>query len=421
MQSPPPSHLSSPPLPSSKSSPALPPVPPSSHVALAAAKSPVAVGAAGSTAVAPVVSSYVPSSRSHSIIPCSHLQNGSTFAGVQGQLTEEGPLIDWTFTLHVHQVDYAAATISGVLMGYHATNMDEPLLTYIDGELIDDIHADFIGRKEEFKRESIKAEAKAWKKLGGFKKLWKQLRSHPSQPVHRSNPLNPYVPRHERHHAQPPLSLQTLYSSHAYSAALKKELRSGEYIFMRWKEGGFIGRQIERVGGDGVYYVALHRHTGEIEAIYWNDASSAQHQRHLVFVGYGLYNSGAHILCLCVLFLLFSPDCHLLLKPGFHATPVLPPERVCTGDEYGVDEEIEGVGAEENAVEGEGNEDAVVDGGAEDEEYAEDAGLYGGEEEDECEREVPLTTAAEVFAADEMAHYFPHMPEDISFPCYSFH
>lgn len=206
------------------------------RVAAASAAREPSAGAAGSTAVDGAVP-LLPARSFPQPEPCSLLRPGLRFEGLQrvcfGRHKAEE---QWKVGVTLLACDHATGVVSGRM---HASNLPdeaEPVTTYFEGEVVDNVSHTF---STPCWGATAASDLVHWQQLPGFSALQGEVLAHGGR--------------------APSLAKQP-------------------YIYMRWKEQMFLERGSEcRLSIAGFYYLAIHRITGEVSGRYC-DPNSAPDQ-----------------------------------------------------------------------------------------------------------------------------------------------
>mmetsp|Transcript_31669 Transcript_31669/g.70419 ORF Transcript_31669/g.70419 Transcript_31669/m.70419 type:complete len:301 (+) Transcript_31669:177-1079(+) len=171
--------------------------------------------------------------------PCSFLTVGQCFTGCQ-RLSSGGPARpseDWQVSVWLQAVDLQSGYVCGVMEACHVPYTRSPIMTFWEGEIVDNTNHTFFTRKW---GASSSTDLQHWSRFPGFSSEQRQQ-----------------VSRHRGKCGQ---------------------LDTSPCIFMRWKEAFFVNNN-ESCGLTiaGFYYVCLERQTGKLHGYYF-DPNSAPFQ-----------------------------------------------------------------------------------------------------------------------------------------------
>ncbi|KAA8496416.1 Glucose-induced degradation protein 4-like [Porphyridium purpureum] len=162
-------------------------------------------------------------------------------AGVSDEMFNDGDEVmtssEWAVNVRILSTDYARGTLCGVMEAVNVPKTPSPVLTFWEGEIIDNRNAFFHTGRWDASREH---DLQHWSKFDAFA------------------PLRSRVMR---------------------DGGVNIDLSDSRHVFMRWKEEFFVN-----VGPDcgltidGFYYLCLDRETGFLEG-YYHDPGSAPFQR----------------------------------------------------------------------------------------------------------------------------------------------
>lgn len=143
----------------------------------------------------------------------------------------------WGVVVRIQGLDLASGYVCGTMEACNVPDSQSPVITFWEGEIIDNRNHSFMTWKWEATRD---VDMLHWSKFEAFK------------------PLRVQVER---------------------SAGRCSKLAEHPYIFMRWKEQFFVNMPADcRLTIAGFYYICLNRQTGHIEGLYY-DRSSSPYQR----------------------------------------------------------------------------------------------------------------------------------------------
>lgn len=184
---------------------------------------------------------------------CSYLQVGTVFAGKQRVthvVTQKRE--HWGVVVRIQGIDLDRGYVCGTMEASNVPDSASPVITFWEGEVIDNRNHSFMTWKWEATKES---DMNHWKKFAGFAPLIKQV---------------------ER-----------------FSGRCSR-LGEHPYVFMRWKEQFFVNQPADcRLTIAGFYYVCLNRATGEVEGLYYDRSSSPFQRLDLVPVQAGRLADGS--------------------------------------------------------------------------------------------------------------------------------
>lgn len=167
--------------------------------------------------------------------PNVYLKPGQTFSGFQ-HVTHwpPGKPEKWNVEVVLNHCDYKTGEVFGTMTARNVPGAEDPVVTYFEGEVIDNVNSTFYSNPDASARSCI-LELRNWARFPSFR----------------------------------PLRESVLEEDGRASG-----LADSPKVFMRWKEKFFISGGDCRLTIAGVYYVALDRKTGDINAFYFDPASA---------------------------------------------------------------------------------------------------------------------------------------------------
>ncbi|KAK9829261.1 hypothetical protein WJX72_004841 [[Myrmecia] bisecta] len=166
--------------------------------------------------------------------PCSYLSAGQAWAGRQRVSRSSASRDeDWAVIVRLQECDLPCGYVCGTMCAMNVPSAKSSVITFWEGEIIDNVHNTFVTSKWGAK---VETDWKHWEQFSAF------------TPLHRE------VMR---------------------SGGRSSKLRDNGFVFMRWKEKQFLN-----AGDDcgltiaGFYYICLNRQTGSIEGLYYDSAST---------------------------------------------------------------------------------------------------------------------------------------------------
>lgn len=167
--------------------------------------------------------------------PCSFLRPGQIFSGWQ-RVTHwtPGKGEQWTVTVAIQSVDKSTGKISGTMTARNVPEAEAPVVTYFEGEIIDNINASFYTSHADWSAVAD-IDLAHWGRIPAFRSLRDEVVKYGGR---------------------------------------SPNLADSGTVFMRWKERFFVTGGECRLTIAGFYYVGLDRETGDIQAFYFDPAST---------------------------------------------------------------------------------------------------------------------------------------------------
>lgn len=173
-------------------------------------------------------------------VPCSYMCQGQSFVGAQ-RMKSQRRQEDWRVKVQIHDCDFHSGFICGTIEATDVPSAKSPILTYWEGEILNNHTHTFVTGKW---GASVEIDRQHWSKFEGYAALQRQV---------------------------------------DWNTGCSPLLSSCSFIFMRWKEQFFVN-----VGADcgltidGFYYVCLNRLTGAAVGYYFDPHSSPYQELQLV-------------------------------------------------------------------------------------------------------------------------------------------
>lgn len=175
------------------------------------------------------------------------LRQGQTFNGWQHvQHWPPGTSEKWNVRVVIDYVDFSKGEVFGTMMASNVPGAESPVVTYFEGEIIDNENSTFYSNPDASARTCL-SELRHWSRFPAFRPL-----------------------------------RDTVLDEDGRAPALKDSRK----VFMRWKEKCFLSGGDCRLTIAGLYYVTLDRKNGDINAYYF-DPNSAPEQKMILRAGTG--------------------------------------------------------------------------------------------------------------------------------------
>lgn len=170
--------------------------------------------------------------------PNSFLKSGQTFHGSQTVTHPNLKTEKWKVHVSFQYCNMDSGEIYGTMTALDVPGTDTPVVTFFDGQIIDNENAIFYSDPDSPARNCF-MEMRLWGKFPEFKNLRDSVLENDGR---------------------------------------AEGLEKSDFVFMRWKEKGFMSGNDCRLSIDGCYYAAMNRKTGDVTA-YYLDTSSAPDQK----------------------------------------------------------------------------------------------------------------------------------------------
>ncbi|EFJ41026.1 hypothetical protein VOLCADRAFT_84241, partial [Volvox carteri f. nagariensis] len=168
---------------------------------------------------------------------CSFLFPGRSFTGQQRLSSPHRQQEDWAVTATIYSCDLSRGRVTGSMVAQNSPLAKRPIVTYFEGEIIDNINHIFWTGNKWGACPSRETDLRYWSRCPGF-----------------TSALRAAV---QQHHGRAP------------------QLGTCPHVFMRWKECFFVDvPQDCPLTITGYYYLSLDRQSGSIGG-YYHDARSA--------------------------------------------------------------------------------------------------------------------------------------------------
>jgi len=140
----------------------------------------------------------------------------------------------WAVTAAIQTVDFSRNRLSGTMTARNVPEAAAPVVTYFEGEIIDNVNSSFYTSHTDWSAVAD-IDLAHWSRFPAFRAL--------KDDVVKYGGRAPY-------------------------------LFASDSVFMRWKEHFFVAGGECRLTIAGFYYVALNRASGDIQAFYYDPAST---------------------------------------------------------------------------------------------------------------------------------------------------
>ncbi|GLI71564.1 hypothetical protein VaNZ11_016819 [Volvox africanus] len=179
----------------------------------------------------------VPAAVASSPASCSFLFPGRSFTGQQSLSSPQRPQEDWAVTATIYSCDLARGRVTGSMVAQNSPLAKRPIVTYFEGEIIDNINHTFWTGCKWGTCPSRETDVRYWSRCPGF--------------------------------------TSSLRAAIVHNNGRAQQLSSCTHVFMRWKECFFVDvPQDCPLTITGFYYLSLDRQTGSIGG-YYHDSRSA--------------------------------------------------------------------------------------------------------------------------------------------------
>ncbi|GIL66898.1 hypothetical protein Vafri_20374 [Volvox africanus] len=179
----------------------------------------------------------VPAAVASSPASCSFLFPGRSFTGQQRLSSPQRPQEDWAVTATIYSCDLARGRVTGSMVAQNSPLAKRPIVTYFEGEIIDNINHTFWTGCKWGTCPSRETDVRYWSRCPGF--------------------------------------TSSLRAAIVQNNGRAQQLSSCTHVFMRWKECFFVDvPQDCPLTITGFYYLSLDRQSGSIGG-YYHDSRSA--------------------------------------------------------------------------------------------------------------------------------------------------
>ena len=167
--------------------------------------------------------------------PCSFLRPGQVFSGSQ-RVTHwtPGKAEQWQVSVKLHSYSHTTGEICGTMTAQDVPEAEAPVVTFFQGEIIDNVNNSFYTSHTDWAA-LAETDIRHWARFPAYHKIRKDV---------------------EKYGGRAP------------------GLSDCGVVFMRWKEEFFVTGGECRLTIAGFYYCCLDRATGDIQALYFDPASS---------------------------------------------------------------------------------------------------------------------------------------------------